>query len=196
MADKKNIIAIAMFIMAMVVLTQCNWKKEFLPEVSSIDALSSQLDSIVRNTKQIDTDTLEKIHSAVLEEVMFVQNHFNAEMRKPMAEKISAYRNIPNLLPHPSDQWMTVLAACSVSKQQLQNLKNVIVSESNQDSLGNNIDATYLKEAIQAEKIAAQKSIELFGEFNRLYGASMEQYSQYHNDIQFWIDSLQTQMNP
>lgn len=185
-----------MLCMAMVVFTRCNWKKEFLPEITSIESMQSQLDSVLLHSDHKMPDNLAIIHAAIINDIGFIQDHFAAEMNKSMAEKISNYRNIPSVLPNPEDQWLNVLAACSVSKSQLSQLKQVITSEANTDSLGNTIDATYLAEAIKAEKASAQQSLALYQEYKRLYALSLEQYSKEHNSVKHWIDSLQLQMTP
>ncbi|MEZ4800715.1 MAG: hypothetical protein R2809_13255 [Flavobacteriales bacterium] len=196
MAAKKKIVAIAMLCMAMVVFSRCNWKKEFQSELPALKSLQLSLDSVINNSAEISPSQLEAAYDTIEYQITFIQNNFQSEMKKEMAEKLSAYRNIPEILPNPSEQWVNVLSACSMSKKQLEDLQQVISSESNVDSLGNSINAAYVTEAIKAEKAAAQKALNYSNEYKALYLKSLEEYSQYQTQIKVWIDSLKLQMAP
>lgn len=194
MAAKNKIVAIAMLCMAMVVFSRCNWKKEFHSEIASLQKLELSLDSVLANSTSIRPEQLEAAYDSIQYQITFIQNNFQSEMKKEMAEKISSYRNIPEILPNPSDQWMNVLSACSMSKKQLKDLQDVIQSESNVDSLGNEINKAYVAEAIKAEKAAAEKALNYSKDYKILYDKAFDEYSQYQTQMKVWVDSLKLQM--
>jgi hypothetical protein len=190
MASIKKIYTIAMLVMAMVVLENCSWQKDYTYEIRVVDSLHVKLDSIIKTAQTLTLDSILIAQDSVMSHTSFIQAAFQGEMKKDMAETISRYRYVVTVLNSPEQQYLDMLAVCMTSKVQLENLKTALSSKATTDSLGNEINEAYVQQAMSAELKGTEMAQKLFYSYKEAYHKSMNAYNENKLPIQTWVDSL------
>ena len=190
MASIKKIYTIAMLVMAMVVLENCSWQKDYTNEIRVVDSLHVKLDSIIKTAQTLTLDSILIAQDSVMSHTSFIQAVFQGEMKKDMAETISRYRYVVTVLNSPEQQYLDMLAVCMTSKVQLENLKTALSSKATTDSLGNEINEAYVQQAMSAERKGTEMAQKLFYSYKEAYHKSMNAYNENKLPIQTWVDSL------
>jgi hypothetical protein len=190
MASIKKIYTIAMLVMAMAVLENCSWQKDYTAEIRTVDSLHVTLDSVIKTAQTLSLDSILIAQDSVMSHTTFIQFAFQGEMKKDMAETISHYRYAVSVLNNPEKQYLDMLAACMTSKVQLENLKAALTSKATTDSLGNEINEVYVQQALNAELKGSAMAQKLFNTYQEAYHKSMNAYNENKLPIQTWVDSL------
>ena len=179
-----------MLVMAMVVLENCSWQKDYTTEIRVVDSLHVKLDSIIKTAQTLSLDSILIAQDSVMSHTAFIQAAYQGEMKKDMAETISRYRYAVTVLNNPEQQYLDMLAVCMTSKVQLENLKTALSSKATTDSLGNEINDAYIQQAMSAERKGAEMAQKLFYNYSEAYQKSMSAYKENKLPIQNWVDSL------
>jgi hypothetical protein len=184
-------LTIAMSCMA-IVLFSCSNLSDHSSDVPKVDSMLVKLDSSIAMMKNLLLEPLDSYQDTVLAKTAYIQENFRGTMNDVQAEAISKYRYTVSSFPQASEHLMDALSQCLTSKNQINELKNVIVNKATKDALGNEITDMYISEALKQETIDCEASLQSAKVYSELYLRAIKNY----NDTKTFVDSLVQQIPP
>lgn len=182
-------LSIAMSCMA-IVLFSCSNLHDHSADVPKVDSMLVKLDSSVAAIKTLLLEPLDSYQDTVLANTAFIQENYKGTMNAAQAAAISKYRYTVSSFPQASEHLMDALSQCLTSKNQITELKNVIVNKATKDALGNDITDMYINEALKQESIDCEAALQSAKVYSELYLRAIKNY----DDTKYFVDSLMQQI--
>ena len=169
-----------------IVLFSCSNLSDHSADVPKVDSMLVKLDSSIAAMKNILLEPLDSYQDTVLANTAYIQENYKGTMNALQAEAISKYRFTVSSFPQASEHLMDALSQCLTSKNQITELKNVIVNKATKDALGNDITDMYIKAALKQDTIDCDASLQSAKVYSELYLRAIKNY----DDTKPFIDSL------
>ncbi|MCC6599157.1 MAG: hypothetical protein IT223_00610 [Crocinitomicaceae bacterium] len=166
---------------------------DYTKQIRTLDSLRVQVESAGLKLSAITPENNAAIGDSIEKHLQYIQIHYIGSMTMEMAEVLSGYGGIRNLLPSLKQRTEVVEKEKEKTLKQLKSLREALSEKATHDATGKELTTEYVMQLLSSEQASAENLISEIAHVSEENASIRDQFNSLYPKVRSCYDSIKNE---